>query len=355
MIACLVEHNTILFRHEQCQCKRFHGKAGVIKQNVGVMQGDSLSPLLFILYINDVVAKIEEKCPNTTVLLYADDMVILTEKRCELQKALVSLTEWSLVNRIKVNTSKTKWMKFRKGGHLATGDIFKLNNELIDYVKSYVYLGITLQTGLSFHKQIKRVSAKAVGRIGALSTHTSKLSLERAMQVFDVQIKPIVTYGLHLFSHHLKVTTLEHLDMVKSRFLKKVLQLPPTASTELIHRLTGSKRLCEDLAEKNYRFGEKAYTEYLKKIEVDRQTATKFNQLAFIDDSWKKPLQPRHFVVGYSIHGFHHRYCENQGYHNVTTACICRHCHQVADQIDHLSSCSAFDGKSLYHRYRSVL
>ncbi|KAH9399930.1 hypothetical protein TYRP_017499 [Tyrophagus putrescentiae] len=182
---------------------------------------------------------------------------------------------WKKVINHCVQSIETKIMTFRKRGRLAGLDLFNAPNvptfqldvKLFEIVKEYVYLGVTMQTVLAFHRQIKRVCAKAAAKIGALPSVVSKLSLNKAMQVFEVQIRPVVTYGLHLFASSLKMTTMKLLDTVKSRFIKRVLQLPLTASTELIHVFTGSRRLCEDLAGKNYPFENSTLDEYLQAVQ----------------------------------------------------------------------------------------
>lgn len=84
-----------------------------------------------------------------------------------------------------MNTSKTQIIKFRKGGFLSCDDEFWYEKKLLGIVKEYNYLGITLQTGMAFTKQVKRVKAKAVAKIGSLLKDISKLSLEKAMAVFN--------------------------------------------------------------------------------------------------------------------------------------------------------------------------
>ena len=98
---------------------------------VGVRQGENLSPLLFAIYLNDFKSFLSEKYEGLTkisdsvqnelnvffkifCLLYADDTLILAENATQLQKALDGLhsycNKWSL----KVNLDKTKFFFSRE-------------------------------------------------------------------------------------------------------------------------------------------------------------------------------------------------------------------------------------------------
>lgn len=48
-------------------------KSGQITQNVELLQGDSLSPTLFIMFISDIVTYLTSNTENLKVLLFADD------------------------------------------------------------------------------------------------------------------------------------------------------------------------------------------------------------------------------------------------------------------------------------------
>ena len=67
--------------------------------------------------------------------------------------------------------------------------------------------------------------------------------------------------------------------------------------------------------------------------------------------------QPRHFVVGYSLYGFHYRLCGNKNNPTKNDTCRCSFCGKSAGSIDHLEkcTCNALEGRSPYHRYRQVL
>ena len=91
---------------------------------VGVFQGESLSPFLFSMYINDLSEHLEadgigidiDHNIMLTSLLFADDMVILSKTREGLQKGLDSLQRYCNLWGLSVNKNKTKCVAFKKGG-----------------------------------------------------------------------------------------------------------------------------------------------------------------------------------------------------------------------------------------------
>ena len=98
-------------------------KSAVITQTNGVLQGDPLSPLLFNVTIYDVVRAIRGKAPQIKVYIYADDIVLGSHDRRELQIATYALENWADQNELQINKEKTEHMIFRKGGkyHRTTG------------------------------------------------------------------------------------------------------------------------------------------------------------------------------------------------------------------------------------------
>lgn len=89
----------------------------------GVKQGCLLSPLLFSLYLNDLYEFLEGgldvEGTNVRLLMYADDIVILSEHPNVLQKMIHNLEKFTKIWNLEVNMSKSKIMVFRNGGRLA--------------------------------------------------------------------------------------------------------------------------------------------------------------------------------------------------------------------------------------------
>lgn len=116
---------------------------------VGLKQGCALSPVLFNIYLNDLIQEIKDMGLGVTVngekvsiLGYADDIVLMAESEEDLQDMLNRLDQWCDTWAMKVNTSKTKVIHFRPRSVVRTGFNFKCGSESLEKVSQYKYLGI---------------------------------------------------------------------------------------------------------------------------------------------------------------------------------------------------------------------
>ena len=79
------------------QCVVVDGvKSSLLKVNAGVPQGSRLGPLLFIIYINDIITDIESE-----ILIFADDTTLLAtgtdpaETSAQLNRDLAKISAWA--------------------------------------------------------------------------------------------------------------------------------------------------------------------------------------------------------------------------------------------------------------------
>ena len=133
--------------------------------NIGVKQGCILSHLLFNLFVNDLPLCFDkEKCAPFALgesvvncLMYADDLVLLSESKEGLQNGLSSLQDYCDLWHLKINIKKTKVIVFNKCGKLLSKYRFYINNILLENVQEYKYLGILMRALYLVHYQCNSV------------------------------------------------------------------------------------------------------------------------------------------------------------------------------------------------------
>ena len=110
----------------------------------GVRQGDNLSPTLFSIYLNDLAIELKDLNLGISlgdmhiyILMYADDIVLLSENEQKLQTILDHVNTWCCKWQMKVNPDKTKVVHFRNERETRTRAGFKIGDSEIDLVDGY--------------------------------------------------------------------------------------------------------------------------------------------------------------------------------------------------------------------------
>ena len=131
----------------------------------GLKQGCPLSPVLFSFFINDLALKIKSTnvgvvCGEdiVSILLFADDIVLLAENPKDLQFLLDTLHHWCELNRMVINGTKSNIVHFRTPSIPRTRSIFTVGECNLEVVESYKYLGFLLNEYLDFSVTAKSCS-----------------------------------------------------------------------------------------------------------------------------------------------------------------------------------------------------
>jgi len=141
----------------------------------GVKQGDVLSPTLFNMYLNDLAVGIKElHCGlqihemELSILLYADDIVLVAPNEIKLQEMLNYVSDWCAKWKMSVNTEKTQIVHFRPRNTPQSSYNFLYEGNNLEVVKQYKYLGILLNENMDFQTVAKSLTAAGSRAMGLL-------------------------------------------------------------------------------------------------------------------------------------------------------------------------------------------
>lgn len=166
----------------------------------GVRQGDTLSPKLFTLVLEDIFKKLSWEKRGLNIagarlnnLRFADDIVLLTDNPDELQIMIQELNDASLRVGLEMNLDKTKIMTNMNGHNIN----ITVNQTTIEQVGKYVYLGQEIRMGkenqtCEIFRRIKLMWA-AYSKLDF--AFKMKISAEQKARIFDQCILPVLTYG----------------------------------------------------------------------------------------------------------------------------------------------------------------
>ena len=188
----------------------------------GVVQGSCIGPLLFVLYINDVVQIIGDSCRSK---IYADDLKIYVEVTSPhdedlLQISLDALSTWSRDWQLTISTKKCVILNVHQKQSAVPRD-YTLSNAVVPVLHSVKDLGVTVDSDLKFSLHINNIVARAHSR--ACLIHKCFLSRDREslLRAYTVYVRPLLEYASQIWSPHL-LTDIRKLESVQRRFTKRL-------------------------------------------------------------------------------------------------------------------------------------
>lgn len=173
----------------------------ILPMNIGVPQGSVLAPILFSLYIADIVNYL----PDYKITLYADDSTFLVSKesleinQTACNNLLDKLMKWFSTNKLYLNISKTKFLIFHTRQKIIEGFNISTSNISIQRCDTTTFLGLLVKDTLDWEPHIIQTLKKLNTTIYQLRCMHPVLTTNILRNFYFAEVQSRLTYGILLW------------------------------------------------------------------------------------------------------------------------------------------------------------
>jgi hypothetical protein len=208
--------------------KNIEGWSKEINCNIGVKQGCPLSPTLFGIYIDKLEDCLEkEGCVGPTLtgivinlLLYADDIILMARSPHDLENQLRILKDFCSNMGMTVNTDKTKVMIIKS--NKIPYDTFIYDNNNLEEVTSYKYLGIDIHHKLNWNYSIEKRIIGGWKAYYGLENNCKSVDLwswDKKKLLFETLVTPVILYGCEVWGCSISRESWRKIEKIQKNFI----------------------------------------------------------------------------------------------------------------------------------------
>ena len=235
------------------QVDEFGLSSKIINLGAGTPQGSCLSPLLYIISVNDLPTG---EVRGISQYQFADDIavcgsgsneIIATQK---IQRAVDDIEGWCRKWRVKLNGDKSNLVILSRK-RLKTDEnlCVLLFNDVVRPVSKARFLGVEIDSSLRFRNHIQTLALKAEKRLNMLKILAwGGTDPKILIRLYKVYIRSIFEYGSICFLH-CPESTLNIMQKIQNKAIRISLKLPQYISIKLLHESSCLPTIKERLSE----------------------------------------------------------------------------------------------------------
>ena len=206
-----------------------------LKVTSGVPQGSVLGPVMFGVYVNDMVEGIDSH-----VNLFADDGKLMRRVKdmndCrKLQEDLDKVGEWSKNWKMEFNSKKCKVMEFGRSKNRIHGQ-YKMNNVQLDKSGEEIDLGVTITENLTPDRHINKITGEVTNLLRRIKMAFSYIDGDMMRKLITSMVRPRLEYAATVWSPHTK-KNIRKLERVQRAATKMVPELRDLTYEERLREL----------------------------------------------------------------------------------------------------------------------
>ena len=222
-------------RTQQVKLGPYHILSSIRSCSSGVPEGSVLGPLLFIIFINDLV----DMCHYGSLKMYADDATLYArvntlEDAKKLQADLDNIYHWSIAWQLHLNIKKCLFMRLRSACKL--DHIYSINSIGLQQVTHTKLLGVIISQNMSQSLHCDYITSLGRKQVFLLLNAFRYSNLDTMTALYKTYVRPLLEYSTAAWSPHL-LSDIDKIESVQRFFTRSLAGMSSLTYCERLSKL----------------------------------------------------------------------------------------------------------------------
>ena len=188
----------------------------------GVPQGSVLGPILFLMFINDIIQKVQSfSHQSVNFALFADDTKIFSSDPDELQSSLNIFSKTTAQFQLELAPNKCFVLPICKSAKLQSHPNFSIDSTILSLENNANDLGVTISSNLKWEQHINKISQQASFISYQIIKSFKSKNIWTLLKLYKSYVRPKLEYCTQVWSPFLK-KDIEKIEKIQKRFTKQI-------------------------------------------------------------------------------------------------------------------------------------